>query len=209
MKKICIMVALVLLFSGVAVQAAPTEADLNDLKTFGIMTGDPDGNLRLSDTITRAEAAKMLCVLGNLEGKEADAFPDVSENHWAYGYVGAASGAGIIVGDENGNFNPEAQVTNEELVKMLICLLGYEELALSRGGYPAGFTAAAVQCGLTEEMQFAVNSPAIRQDAAELFANALDVPLMEKHVEADGTQMFLVLDGQNGAEHKTLRMALK
>lgn len=205
MKKLCSALVLVMLFLCIAVQAEPTEADLADLKNYGIMCGDPDGNLRLSDTITRAEAAKMLCVLGNLEQVETDVFPDVQASHWAYGYIGAASRAGIIVGDENGNFNPEANITNEELVKMLVCLLGYEPLAMGRGGYPAGYTAAAAQFGLTKDMQFAIQTPAVRQDAAELFANALDIPIMEEKTEADGSQLYVILDG-NGAEHKTLRM---
>lgn len=107
-----------------------------------------NGNLNTESPITRAELAKMLCVAGGLtaEGStDASAFTDVTPAHWAYAYICAAKDAGLVVGDENGFFNPEAHVTNEETVKMIVSLIGYSPMAVSTGGFPAGYNATAAR----------------------------------------------------------------
>lgn len=188
----------------------PAEAQLRDLSAFGIMTGDENGNLRLEDTITRAEAVKMVCTAGGIKADanaQEQPFDDVTQAHWAYGYICAAKQADIVNGDEAGHFNPESRVTNEEIVKMLVCLLGYTPLTEARGGYPAGYTAAAAQIGITEDMQLPVNTPAVRGDVAVMFGRALDVPLMRRD-EDEEDAVFFVADGKNGHPSETLRSAL-
>ncbi len=178
----------------------------NDLYHFGIMTGDENGNLRLNDNVTRAEAAKMICVAGSIsleieEGEER--FSDVDEKHWAYKYIYAAKRAGIVKGDENKNFNPENSITNEEIVKMIICLIGYDVAAEMQGGYPAGYTEWATGLGITANMQFNVNSPAIRNDVGVMLWNALDVPIMKMAEDEDA--VYIIADGSGGTEYETLR----
>lgn len=209
MKKFMAMVLVVislLTVTAFAENAVLDESQKEELYYFGIMTGDENGDLRLNDNITRAEVTKMICVAGNVSPKEPDAnetlFPDVLQEHWAYKYIYAAKNKGIIIGDENGCFNPEDNVTNEEIIKMIICLLGYEPMAETRGGYPAGYTSQASRLGLTDGMTFEVNVPAIRNDVAVMMHRALDVPLMEK-VEDSEEFMYVILDG-NGNERKTL-----
>ena len=175
-----------------------------DLYSLGIMVGDEKGDLHLTENITRAEAIKMICVAGNIEIEETvdiTPFPDVPDEHWACKYIYAAKYKGIVSGDEKGNFNPESNVTNEEIVKMIICLLGYEPAAEARGGYPAGFTSQAVRLGITENMIFDVNAPAVRNDVAVMMCRALDVPKMEMIKEGE----YVILDGNNFGIKKTLR----
>lgn len=212
MKKIIclVLVAVSLLSVSVCANAAVmTEEQQNELANLGIMTGDPNGDLRLNDTITRAEAIKMICAAGNIGTSiiEINAFPDVPENHWAYSYIAAAKAYGLINGDESGKFNPESNVTNEEIIKMLVCLLGYGEKASQTGGYPAGYTTVAANIGLTKDMRFPVNAPAIRSDAGMVIYNALDIPLMtEKTDEEDSNvKVYTALDGTNGTRRATLR----
>ena len=68
MKKIiCLMLVVFNLLSVSAfANGTITEEQKNDLSNLGIITGDPGGDLRLNDTITRAEAIKMICVAGNI-----------------------------------------------------------------------------------------------------------------------------------------------
>ena len=84
-KLICIIIAVIGLLSvSVLTNAAEmTDEQKNDLLNFDIMTGDPNGDLRLNDTITRAEAIKMICTAGNIgtEIIELNAFPDVPATH--------------------------------------------------------------------------------------------------------------------------------
>lgn len=214
MKKIISFILVIACFLSASVMAnaaAMTDVQKNELSALGIMMGDPDGNLRLNDTITRAEAIKMICVAGNIgtELIEINAFPDVSENHWAYRYIAAAKANGIINGDEKGNFNPESNVTNEEIIKMAVCLVGYGAKAYHNGGYPAGYTAVAAEIGLTKDMQFAINTSAIRNDVGAIIYNTLRVPLMiEKDGEKDGKE-YIIMDGSNGQEAITLKTKAK
>ncbi len=168
-----------------------------DLYNLGIMVGDENGDLRLDRTITRAEAVKIICTAANIAADVAEkiSFPDVSEEHWAYKYICAAKANGIIDGDENGNFNPEAAITNEEIVKILVCLLGYNAYADANGGYPAGYTAAGTRFGITEGLQLDINTSAIRNDVGIMICNALDIPLMvQKAITPEGAAEYIIED---------------
>lgn len=188
-----------------------TDAQKEDLYNLGIMTGDENGDLRLNDNITRAEAAKMICVAGNINipsNTDETIFDDVAANHWAYNYIYAAKENKIINGDGNGNFNPENDVTNEEIVKMIVCLLGYGEMAEQQSGYPAGYTATASRIGITSNLNLKTKTPATRNDVAIMISNALDTPIMvekgEGEDENDNTT-YVVLDGKNGIPFSSIR----
>ena len=226
MKRIIsLAMVLVFLLSASVMATAVTDEQKKDLKELGVMVGDENGDLRLNDTITRAEVIKMICVAGNIsiqnqeeltfsiepETQSVYKYPDVSETHWAYQYIKSAKACGIIEGDENGNFNPENNVTNEEVIKMVVALLGYSPMADTRGGYPAGYTATAAQIGLTKDMQFEVDSPAIRKDVAKIICNALDTPIMVQTGINFSTQdaQYQIMDGKNGVDLITLRKNIK
>ena len=183
-----------------------TDKQKEELYSYNIMTGDENGNLRPSDHITRAEAARMVCAAGNL--KKADnsvGFADVPNGHWAHDYICAVKDAGIAVGDENGNFNPESDITNEEIIKMLVCLLGYNTMAEYMSGYPAGYNAVASHLGITSSLELVPGTPAIRSDVGIMICNSLDVPLAEKKNDIE----IVIADGENGLPLKNLRQNLQ
>ena len=218
MKKIFSLIFAIICLLSVSVMAGAaemTDVQKSELSALGIMTGDADGDLRLNDTITRAEAVKMICTAGNIgtELIETNVFPDVQEDHWAYRYIAAAKENGIVDGDENGNFNPESNITNEELIKMAVCLVGYGQKAYYTGGYPAGYAAVAAEIGLTKDMQFEVGASAVRSDAGIILYNALSVPVM---VEKEGGYVnnvqikeLVIMDGSAGTELVTLKTKTK
>jgi len=186
-----------------------TDAQKEDLYNLGIMIGDENGDLRLDDNITRAEAAKMICVAGNINlasNTSEKFFDDVEVSHWACQYIYAAKENKIIDGDGNGNFNPENHITNEEIVKMIVCLLGYSEMAEMKDGYPAGYTATASRLGITNGLNLKTKTPAIRKDVAIMISNALDVPIMVQKSEGDGENTaYIILDGKNGTPFSSIR----
>ena len=164
--------------------------------------------MRLTDTVTRAEAAKMLCMAkateDEIKSEEiTDTFPDVSEEHWAYRYISYAKKLGIINGDENGNFNPESDISNAEIAKEIVVLLGYEPFAAANGSYPMGYMLAAIRFGITDGLTLALDDAAVRQDVGIMIDNALETPLMVNTSTTDEEE-FSVLDGKNGNELKTL-----
>ncbi len=211
MKRLySVITALVLLCSWTAVSAQDmTEAQKKDLYELKIMVGDENGELNLDNGITRAEMVKMLCVAGNVDaGSHSAEFPDVAKEHWAYDFVCAAKEYGIAEGDENGNFNPEAAVTNEEAVKMAVSLLGYDVMAETIGGYPMGYNTTASRLGITKDMQLVLGNAALRGDVGIMISNALDVPIMAKKDAAGDDEAYTVLDGKNGSELETLRIRM-
>lgn len=210
MKKIfCIIASIFVMTSALCVSAAEmNSAQAERLSSLGIMNGDPDGNMRLNDNITRAEAAKMLCIAKTTQdvidsSEITESFKDVPESHWAYRYICYAKKNGIVNGDENGNFNPEANITNAEIAKMVVSLLGYSVFADNNGGYPIGYMLAATRFGVTDGLTLVTDSPAIRNDVGIMINNALDIPLMVNTSE-NGEEEFSIMDGNNGYPRKTL-----
>lgn len=210
-KKAICTAAAISIFGACGVYAQKiTTQQINDLKTYNIMVGDAEsGDLRLDDNITRAEAVKMLCTAASLDTSVPQAaFPDVAQDHWAYKYVYAAKENGLISGDENGHFNPESNVTNEEFVKMAVCLIGYEPFAEANGGYPMGYITAAARFGLTTDLQLEPQTAAKREDVAIITANALDIPLMVIKGEDSESEEWVIMDGNGEYEKETLRIRL-
>lgn len=146
--------------SGPAVSATPSEVGLqvggyyvqpavDALKRFGIVSGDPDGRMRLHDTITRAELAKVVVTaLGQSDAasramESPPAFPDV-KGHWARGHVHVAKQLGIIGGYQDGTFRPASPVTNAEALTMLLRAAGQRPV----GPWPQSYLDAARDGGV-------------------------------------------------------------
>ena len=212
MKKLISFMLILIMVLSISVFAEPTKEQLKDLKNLKIMVGDEDGNMRLEDTITRAEATKMICTIYGLDldtfanNVEPSKFPDVPDSHWAKNFINAMKDCGIVQGDEKGNFNPEADITNEEIIKMLVTVMGYGPMADQTGGYPMGYTRTALKIGVTEGLKLDVEVPATRGDVAQMFAVALDIPIMvQTGWSADGSTSYLILDGSAGTKRETIR----
>lgn len=170
------------------------------LSNLGILDGYEDGSFKPEATVTRAEMAKIVCeTLGyDSMGTSKTLFDDVDPKHWAGGYISTAYSFGIINGYDNGKFGPEDTVTYEQAVKMIVCALGYEPMATSKGGWPAGYTSVAASIGLTKGM-----SSSARGDIAVLMYNALTTPVMEQTSYGSDAR-YEVLDGAGNKEYKTI-----
>ena len=170
------------------------------LSNLDILNGYEDGTFKPEATITRAEMAKIVCETLGYYGMGSDKTPfdDVEPKHWAAGYINTAAGLGIINGYGNGKFGPEDTVTYEQAVKMVVCALGYEPMADSKGGWPTGYTSVAAQIGLTKGM-----SSSARGDIAVLIYNALTTPVMEQTSYGSDAR-YEVLDGTGNKEYKTI-----
>ncbi|MCD8049640.1 MAG: S-layer homology domain-containing protein [Clostridia bacterium] len=171
-------------FSDVASTASYADA-VNLLSNLGIITGYEDGTFRPDETITRAETAtimvRMLGMDDNIEQGDST-FTDVSASDWFSGYVNKAWEAGIINGMGDGTFAPNDNVTYEQVVKMLVCALGYEPAATAAGDYPTGYLAIAAnnKIGLVKGVSGTVGQAASRATVAKLVYNALEIELMDQ-----------------------------
>ncbi len=182
-----------LTFSDVPENSKYSEA-INSMVALGLLKGYDDGTFRPDATITRAEFAAVMTRAIGMEGLISSAsstnlFTDMSTNgmpHWANGYVRIAYDKGIILGMGDGTFAPDAPVTYEQAVKMVVCALGYEVAAVDKGGWPNGYLAQANELDVTKNAEMTpTNGPAPRGLVAQLVYNALEVRLMERSVSGN------------------------
>ncbi|MDO5707674.1 MAG: S-layer homology domain-containing protein [Andreesenia angusta] len=97
---------------------------IGGLQDKKIVEGDPDGNYRPEDLLTRAEFAAIVSRASDLEGEgEAVVFND-TDDHWAKDIIKELSKAGIVEGYGDGSFKPEKKVTRAEAVSMVLRALG-------------------------------------------------------------------------------------
>ena len=104
----------------------------------GVLQGYPDGTVRPSGNITRAEFVAMVCRLKNLAGASTGApYTDIS-SHWAAGWVNDAYQQGWLADFPAGEFQPDQPITRLEAVLILNRVLG--RYAMSYQSLGTGFS---------------------------------------------------------------------
>lgn len=138
---------------------------------------------------------------GGAAGTGIVGFKDLSNAEWARVAVTSLANAGIVSGDENGNFRPNDYVTREEYVKMLVVASGklniyatceFEDVPKDAWYY--SYVASAKQAGLTSginEKEFGTGKALTRQDMAVLSLNAKGEvsKIREEVVFSDSTEI--------------------
>lgn len=162
------------------------EESVEVLNALGIMVGDAESDLfRPEDSIRRSEFAKVAVHLLGLEDVAATSagktnFADVESNHWASGYINVASNQKIIIGDPDGNYRPDDNITYAEALTILVRVIGHEPSAKSKGGYPTGYLVVAAENDIIGSTSAPAGEPVKRGVVAELAYNSLTVKLMEQ-----------------------------
>ena len=92
---------------------------LNGDDHFAYIVGYPDGNVKPSGNITRAEVATIFFRLLTDETRDANStksnsYSDVAAGAWYNHAVSTLSAMGIVKGDSHGKFNPNAPITRAE-----------------------------------------------------------------------------------------------
>ena len=103
----------------------------------GVVNGYSDGTFKPDANITRQEIATAMVRYIDYSGKNLprratapSVFADSSKvAKWAKDHVETLRRAGVVNGDNNGNFNPKSNVTRAEVAQMIKNLLETEELA--------------------------------------------------------------------------------
>lgn len=188
-------------FPDVANDDANEEA-INVLSSLGIIKGYEDGTFMPDKQVTRAELTSLLMRLMNLSitgiTVTDSGYTDVATNHWAVYDIKTASNMGIIKGFGDGTFGPEESVTFEQAVKMVVAMLGYENLAIGKGGWPNGYVMQGRELGLLNKAEMTQTEPAPRKIIAQILYNALDVDLMDKTATSTPENIsYEILYGKN------------
>ncbi|MEW8976933.1 MAG: S-layer homology domain-containing protein [Symbiobacterium sp.] len=100
------------------------------LQEYGIVLGDPDGNLRLGDPLTRAQAAAIFVRAYGMADlapllRDAVPFPD-AVGHWGAGEIALAHRMGLMRGDPSGLFRPNDRITYAEVLTVLLRMVEQE-----------------------------------------------------------------------------------
>lgn len=146
-----------------------------------ILNGYEDGTFKPEATITRAEFTKIAVYTLGLQGIkiEPTEFTDVSD-HWARYNIKAAYDNKVINGMGDGTFAPDANVTYDQALKMVVCMLGKGDLAEQQGGYPEGYRSMAAKLKLTAKVQGMTNDAAASRGViAQIMYNALEVNMKD------------------------------
>jgi len=119
----------------------PDSADFSDISNHwakesiisllskGIIEGYPDKTIRPDKEITRAEIAKLIAVMLNLEpSKNTDIkYSDKAKiPSWALGYIVVLTDKGILQGYNDNTFRASNYVTRMEMAVIIMRALGYE-----------------------------------------------------------------------------------
>lgn len=106
---------------------------IEELATFGIIKGKTETTFAPEANLTRAEYAVLLVRTLDLELKPVEGkFKDASK-HWAAQYIEAASRAGIVLGNPDGTFKPNAAISRQDTALMAIRAVQYEDASLLEG----------------------------------------------------------------------------
>ena len=162
--------------------------DIQLLTALGVFQGDENGNFNPTDNVRRSEAAKMIYVLKNngvddgaVAFQGVSKYSDVPVGHWAEGYINYCTNLGYMGGwQENGvqKFDPNGNVTGVELMKMLLCMIGYKAdvQGYTGNGWQTNVLVDAATSGLSVEFTPSVYAATPRQWTARLMVNAIDAP---------------------------------
>lgn len=93
--------------------------EITDLSKAGIINGYEGSLFKPDNTMTRAEAAKILSEALGLTPKSSRSFNDVADNHWAKGFIGAVVNAGIMKGTSETSFAPNDKLTRAQIAALL------------------------------------------------------------------------------------------
>lgn len=179
MKKIVMLVLTVsiLVFSFNTCFASVDDETLEVIRVLGIMNGDQNGNLNLSNKVTRAEFVKMLICASVYKDKVPTVsyyspYSDVPYTHWSSGYIQLAVEQGWVNGYTDGTFRPDNTINLEEAVILILSILGYTSQDVI-GTYPYGQLALYNSLGLNKNIIAKQGTQLSRQDCVYLFYNML------------------------------------
>lgn len=188
-----VMLLGMLTVAGAADEAKKSAKDLSDydsiankeavalLYDLGIINGMPDGSFTPAGNVDRSSWAKMVYYVkeGNADPSmykgTANTLKDVA-GWWAEGEIAYLYSAGIVAGDDTGNFNIRANIRVDEAAKTLLVTLGYDSKDRGYEGaavWSANIMKDAKAKGLLAGIDQAANTPLTRDNAARMIFNAL------------------------------------
>lgn len=168
MKRVLSLVLALVLVLGMIPTFAAEKTGGEELKALGLLSGNENGDLMEDQTLERQEFAKVIAQLnGALDEAAAYVTPGTYADFdkvegWARNYVAYAEEQGWMTGKTGNIFDPAAELKSQELLVVLLRVLGYDDT------WSKAFETAA-EVGLVAEEITAIT----RGDAFELIWTAV------------------------------------
>ena len=155
------------------------------LTTLNVINGKDDGSYDPTGIVTRAEMAKIICVVLNggndpaLGASSTHTYTD-TVNHWAEAYIEYCTQLGIVAGKGDGTFDPNGTVTATEAAKMLLVALGYNASfeGMVGANWAISTNVLANQNKLYGGLSIDVDAGLTRDNAAQMAYNALNCEMV-------------------------------
>ncbi|MGM9607333.1 MAG: S-layer homology domain-containing protein [Oscillospiraceae bacterium] len=157
------------------------------LSGMGVFRGQDNGSFAPKAILTRAEAATLVyrILTSDVDDKKVDlydysSFDDVKEGQWWTGYITYAANGGYVVGDGNGMFRPEDQVTGVQVLTIMLRAIGYGQNGEYVGAaWKDNVLTDAHELGLLKGISTNdLDKGASRELVAQLLFNAITTPKM-------------------------------
>ncbi|MCR4397681.1 MAG: S-layer homology domain-containing protein [Firmicutes bacterium] len=148
----------------------PAKNKIAKLAALGVLAGYPDGTFKPDNNITRAEFAKIACIVAGLKSSgdilknSPSKFSDVAVGQWYTGWVNLAASQGYMKGYPDGTFKPSANISNAEVLTVLLRIIGYNDNL--PGEWPIEYLVKAADLGVSDNVTFDASEPATRGDVA-------------------------------------------
>lgn len=161
-------------------------SSVDNLSDLGVITGYPDETFRPYANISRAETAAMICrlmELDNIAPTDNTGFPDVDSSCFASGYIKILKERGIIMGNENGLYNPNDSISYNEFIKIVVEIIEENDTKRLGFSYPEDYINRAKELkildGISNDDLSDLNQKISRINAAVILNNVYKLSLIE------------------------------
>ena len=156
------------------------------MSAVGVLQGDENGKFNPDGTLTREQAAKIICymLLGKTAADSLSAasapFADVAADRWSAGAIAYCASEGILAGVGNGKFDPTGTLTGYAFAKMCLVALGYDADVEGYTGSQWAINVAkrVIAIDLDSDLDVALSNGISRQEAAQMAFNTLTADLV-------------------------------
>lgn len=191
LKKITVLTLIASLFVSVCIGSVVGFAEaeiINDgsdiayegqelVEALGIINSNVDA---VNNVVTREMFAVYMARMLKIEEKETSSvryYKDLEYDAFSVNAINSLVERGIISVPDDHIFRPADYITPQEAIKMIVCVLGYGDLAEADGGFPSGYAKVASRLKLSGYLG---SSEAFTvQKAGELIYNALCTAVYE------------------------------
>ena len=197
-RTLSLALAAVMLMGMMVIGAGAASSDFTDasditnveavdvMVALGILEGGDKGDFQPNSILTREQAAKIICylLLGPETAKKLSTtgvtFTDVAADRWSAPYIAYCVNLGILAGDGNGKFLPEAQLDGASFAKMLLVALGYDAGVEKYVGsdWMINVATDALEAGIVPQ-GMVMTEKVSRQDAAQMALETLQADVVE------------------------------